>query len=175
MKKMFGIDFKGNEKSTMGFSENLGDDQQRLYASKETVSVEVDGKELKLRACVYADAYAQYESGEPYSGMDYSVQLIYVPDIVSLPESFRKEQERTAGVSELTEYDLVMCGVCAVVDNAESTTADLVDTIERAKYAIEQRSIFVGFDLDKPRNRIGTDGWDLVRHWFLGGPLLVMK
>jgi len=58
-------------------------------------------------------------------------------------------------------YDVAMYGYCVPIDDAQGDTWE--QAYDQVTGALALADMGVGFVLDRPMNRIGTTGWDMIR------------
>ena len=139
------------------FNADLNDSDSAFYTSKEVfVHDEDEDLKFKYHYCIEAE----YCEGSIY----YALYL--VPTADSLTEEKLNSVMRCSGLEkeDVTPYDI--CGYgCNVLfgsycdNNVEEVNDDILNLIANV---FEAMNSLRGFTLDKPQNRIGTNGWDLL-------------
>lgn len=101
--------------------------------------------------------------------------LYLVPCADSLNKGKRGDIADFCGVdeSEITIYDICSYG-CGVLMGSEDVISDEIDTtyLDKIASACDIIDSLRGFYLDKPQNRIGTNGWDLFDDYINGKSFL---
>ena len=159
---IFGIAFNGlPTKIDTKFNEIYFEDDNAFFESKETFTHEEENLTFNYK---YAIEAVQCE-GKIYYG------LYLVPCADSLNKDKRSSVADCCGVDEdeITIYDISSygCNGCMgteVVDN-EYIEDTYLDKIASVCGIIDSLR---GFYLDKPQNRIGTSGWDMLDDYING-------
>lgn len=158
---IFGITFNDVTKVDNIFNEEFFESDNVFFESKETFTHEEEGLTFNYK---YAIEAVECE-GKIYYG------LYLVPCADSLDRSKRGVIADFCGVdeSDITIYDIQSYG-CGVLMGSEDVISEEIDTTYLDKIASVCGIIdsLRGFYLDKPQNRIGTSGWDMLDDYING-------
>ena len=147
----------------------------RYYATKETYTHDDESDipvfKYKYLVEVIEPEYYEEEVGE--GGDENSVRILL--SLMILPECVTKEQvkkvasfcgieEKEVTITDLYEYGLYCLMEDDEFDNRENSVEDALDCAATVIPVIDSLR---GFYLDRPRNMIGTNGWDIIRQMTL--------
>jgi hypothetical protein len=173
MNEIFGIRFQTPATAEVGLAkkelDELYDDCEGLhiYATKKTYRHEEEGfgnynYKYVLEVREDCAGYGDNLEGEGFA----CLYMILCPDSIS--KKNLKSIADSCGIEEgdVTILDLFFDGLYAPIEDEGFEAADLdLDALtDAAAHAISTIDTLSGFYLDRPRNMIGTTGWDFIRH-----------
>lgn len=95
----------------------------------------------------------------------FDFSLVFLPD--SLSENNLESIMSTCGIEkeDVNVYDVFDQGFLNISFGSGTCAKDKIfDTILQISNIYEMMNSFIGFYIDKPVNRIGTTGWDVIEH-----------
>lgn len=107
-----------------------------------------------------------HEMSGDTSGLKYAVQILAVsPDSVSAENMRRALESLSMDRADLTDLlraeALADYGICANLWSQSSNNRR--DLLKAARREIKLIEMLFGFYMDRPENRIGQDGWNLIK------------
>lgn len=140
-------------------------DDEVIFATKQTYEHREEGFNFDYKFVIRAeDAYEL--TGEPEDENVWHMEMLLVPTIDSLLPKKQKALQDMVGedgepnlIDLIDEGSYVQIGFEAVkVDPAEG----LNPKYDEAASVVDNMNAMRGFYLDKPQNRIGSTGWDIL-------------
>lgn len=95
----------------------------------------------------------------------FDFSLVFLPD--SLSENNLESIMRTCGIEkeDVNVYDIYDQGFLSIsFGSGTCAKGKLFDTMVQISNVYEIFNTFFGYYVDKPINRIGTTGWDIIKH-----------
>ena len=144
-------------------------DGEVIYESKQTYEHREEGLNFDYKFVIRAEN--AYElTGEPEDENVWHMEMLLVPTIDSLLPKKQKALQDMVGedgepnlIDIIDEGSYVQIGFEAVkVDTAEGYDAVMNPKYDEAASVVDNMNAMRGFYLDKPQNRIGSTGWDIL-------------
>ena len=144
-------------------------DDEVIFATKETYEHREEGLNFDYKFVIRAEN--AYElTGEPEYENVWHMEMLLVPTIDSLLPKRQKDLQDMVGedgepnlIDLIDEGSYVQFGFEAVkVDPAKGYDAVMNPKYDEAASVVDIMNSMRGFYLDKPWNRIGSTGWDIL-------------
>ena len=144
-------------------------DDEVIYESKETYEHREEGLNFDYKFAIRTEnAYEM--TGEPEDENMWHMELFLVPTIDSLLPNKQKELQDMVGeygepniIDLIDEGSYVQFGFEAVkVDPDKGYDAVMLPKYDEAASVVDSMNAMRGFYLDKPLNKIGSTGWDIL-------------
>ena len=140
-------------------------DGEVIYESKQTYEHREEGLNFDYKFVIRAEN--AYElTGEPEDENVWHLEVMLVPTVDSL---LTNKREDTIDGEDCTFIDLIDAGFyvqfgfeAVKVDPAEGYDAVMNPKYDEAASVVDNMNVMRGFYLDKPQNRIGSTGWDIL-------------
>jgi len=160
------------------------DDYNAVYLSKKKFKYEEEDMNFEYKYGILVTDLSDYLE-EYEGGLTIAVELLLVVSPYSMTEEAKEYFMRFTGADMYTTEesmyeDLILggygirFGIEYVKDEKQvelSNISGVIEVVQAITEVYETIDSMRSFYLDKPWNKVGTNGWDLIKHLVYGEPL----